>query len=360
MEAQAARRHAGGPASGLHLETAKLISKHYAVRNLCETTWDEALAELATARIRPKTLVTYKTAVANLRAVLPDTKGPSSITEELANRFHRLYAATPFRRGKASDAKEYTRSPQTVYNAIANLSIVWSHFADLGYVKRHENPWEEVKRPTLPKRQPSIPTDESFKTLFAWLEMKYPGWELLRLFVELKMFAGCRLNDLCQLRSDQLRGETLVILPEQDKTNCERHVPLPAGLARRLHAVKGATYLWERYTEDTKTYRPGPARTDTFAPSVMYNAMKSFFRAYGRAHPEAKIKSHDLRKRGLTMTSGEVGVDRAAAAMGVTAETARKYYVDQKRAFDGAEVFRQMGQKLLLNSDTILTRKEGV
>jgi len=352
------------PPPDWHTETAKLIVRHYAVRNPLETTWDEAVAELSTANIRPKTLVTYKTAIANLRAVLPDTKGPSSITEELANRFARLYAAAPFKRGKASDAREYRRSPQTVYNAIANLSIVWSHFADLGYVKRRENPWEEVKRPKLPRRPPSVPTDDAFRVFFAWLEERYPGWELVRLFADVKMLSGCRLNDLCQVRSDQLRGDVLVIEAEQDKTHRERHIPLPSLLAERLRALKGPTFLWERYAEDTRQYRPGPARTDTFSPSVMYNAMKSIFRAYGRAHPEAKVKTHDLRKRAITLTSGKTqSVDKTAEALGLTAQTARKYYVEASRAFDGAEVMKEMADVLLLdrgeNSDTILTRKEG-
>lgn len=338
------------PPPDWHMAAAKLINKYYGPTLPADpkkTTWDSAIAELEkSAAIRPKTLVTYKSALISLRAVLPDLKGPSAVTPEMAKRFARLYAVTPYKRGKASDAKEYRRSAQTVFSTVANLSIVWNHFAELNLVT--ENPWTKVKRTRPPKRVPTVPGEGDIKAMFDWLETRYPGWELMRLFIEVKMLAGCRLNDLCQLRSDQIRGEILVILPEQDKTNRERHVDLPAGLAARLHAVKGAVWLWERYVEDTKTYRPGPCRSEEFRPSVMYNAVKSVFREYGRKVPAHKVKTHDLRKRALTVGTKAVGsVEKAARAFGIDPQTARRYYVDQQRAFEDSELFKRLAEVLL-------------
>src|SRR5207249_3953004 len=117
-----------------------------------------------------------------------------------------------------------------------NLSIVWSHLRDLGLVT--DNPWTNVKRPRLPKRKPVIPTEDAVSTLFGWIDQRFPGWELARLFVELKSISGCRLNDLCQFRSEQLKGDNLTITPDQDKTHRERTIPLPPDLAARLHALK--------------------------------------------------------------------------------------------------------------------------
>lgn len=60
--------------------------------------------------------------------------------------------------------------------------------------------------------------------------------------------AGCRLNNLAQLHSNQFnpKAHTFRITPSQDKMHRERGIPLPPDLSARLEAVKGPTYLWER------------------------------------------------------------------------------------------------------------------
>lgn len=91
--------------------------------------------------------------------------------------------------------------------------------------------------------------------------------------------SGCRLNDLAQIRSDQLDPvlHTLTIRPDQDKTHRERTIPLPADLAEKLNAVKGETYLWERYLEDSKKWRPGTRSKfrEEFTPKLMYYGMQN-------------------------------------------------------------------------------------
>lgn len=42
------------------------------------------------------------------------------------------------------------------------------------------------------------------------------------------------------------------------------------------------------------------------------------------------------------MTLATQNVDQTAAAIGVSAQTARKHYLDAKRAFDGSELLKQM------------------
>lgn len=331
---------------------AKLILKHYAPilpPDLSKLRWDQAFDQLrGSAVIRPRTLQTYETAITHVSRLLHEARGPTQVTPELAQRFVRLYAGEKFRRGRASDAPEYSRSPQTVFNAIANLSIVWSHFKDLGFVR--SNPWAEVKRPRLPKRVPVIPTEDSVAVFFRWLEERYPGWELVNVFVQVKMLTGCRLLDLCQVKSSQLdpRTRTLTITADQDKTHRERVIPIPDGLFARLLALRGSTHLWERYVEDTKVYRPGHTRTETFSPRVMYNAMKAIFRSYRKANPNHVIRSHDLRKRAITlMTLATQSVDQTANAIGISDQTARRYYLDAGKAFDAQSVMRKMAQVLL-------------
>ena len=219
-----------------------------------------------------------------------------------------------------------------------------------------ENVWEDVTRPKKEKKLPRVPPEESFDELRKWLVKRFPGpdgkgWPLLQLFIDVKCLAGCRLNDLCQVKSWQFDplARSLLITPEQDKTNQERRVVLPRELAAELDRVKGPTYLWERYCEDTAIYRPGRRRATVFKPSLMYHALQSIFREYGHAVPRYKVKTHDFRRRAITLTSDIVGGDmtKVSEAIGVTPETARRHYLDKQRVVNTAEVQRQMAEVLL-------------
>jgi integrase len=133
----------------------------------------------------------------------------------------------------------------------------------------------------------------------------------------------------------------------QTKTRTERAVPLPAELFAALNAIKGETYLWERYTEDAKRFRRGTRNRDTFDPKTLYWAVSNIFREYNAAHPTAKVKPHDLRKRAITLTTlATKSVDATAQAIGVGAQTARRYYVDAQAAFDTDAVFEKMANVL--------------
>jgi hypothetical protein len=124
-------------------------------------------------------------------------------------------------------------------------------------------------------------------------------------------------------------------------------IPLPADLAQRLKAIQGRTYLWERYNEDAKTFRKGTKSKDEFTPDYFYNAMKSLFRDYGKTG--GKLRSHGLRKRAITLTTlATQSVDATAQAIGIDAQTARKYYLDAQKAFSGSELLKQMADVLRL------------
>lgn len=288
----------------------------------------------------------YTSTLRIFRSVV-DSKGPADVTPEVAKQFRRRYATSGFKRSNKDDARVYPRSAKTVENALRRLSGLWSHLKKLGYATT--NPWEDVPRPTVPKKTPVIPTEDDVAKFFAWLDEKFAGWELPRLFVEVKALSGCRLNDLCQVLSDQLdpKALTLTIRPEQDKTHRERVIPLPADLVKRLAAVKGPTYLWERYNHDAKTYRQGTKSKDEFTPDYFYNAMKSLFRDFGKTG--GKLRSHGLRKRAITLTTlATQSVDATAQAIGIDAQTARKYYLDAQKAFSGSELLKQMADVLRL------------
>ncbi|MBN9517189.1 site-specific integrase [bacterium] len=321
---------------------------------LAKATWEEAEESLMEDIKRDGSERTYRSALALVRAGLPGLFGPADVTPAHAVRFAKRYAKEPFRRSKSADGALRPRSDRTVCSTLNNLSVLWGRLKKLKLVA--ENVWTEVERPRPPKTLPRTPAEKSFGELFRWLDTRFPGpdgagWELLKTFIRVKMVAGCRLNDLCLVETwqfDPVAG-TLHITPGQDKTNQERCITLPPVLVTALDRLKGPRYLWERYTEDSAVFRPGKGRATEFSPTVLYHAVLSIFREYGKVNPANKVKTHDLRKRAITLTVMAVNGDLEAAAQAipVTADTARRHYLDTKRAYNAADIQRRTAGVLL-------------
>lgn len=235
-----------------------------------------------------------------------------------------------------------------------NRSVIWSRLKKLRLVA--ENVWAEVERPRAPKKLPRIPSEDAITYFYGWLDQRFPGpdgkgWELVKTFIDVKSLAGCRLNDLCQVKTWQFDPKlgTVLITLDQDKTYQERRITLPAHLVEVLDRVKGPTYLWEQYATDSAVFRPGRRRKTEFSPVVMYHAIQSIFREYGHACPEHKVRTHDFRRRAITLTAVALNGnwDAVSAAIPVTAETARKAYLDRKAVADAAAVQRDMAEVLI-------------
>ncbi|MFO0800027.1 MAG: hypothetical protein U0804_21350 [Gemmataceae bacterium] len=139
----------------------------------------------------------------------------------------------------------------------------------LGHVK--DNPWLDVPYPNAPRgKRVRVPEEDTVTAFFKWLAAKHPGWELPRLFVRVKMLAGCRTIELCELMSADLDGDQLTMSAEVTKTRTARTVPLPADVAAELQRVAAPVWLWERSLEESKLYRPNPKSKakSAYAPST--------------------------------------------------------------------------------------------
>ncbi|HEV3385675.1 MAG TPA: site-specific integrase [Gemmata sp.] len=332
-------------------EAGKIVLAAYSSKDIKPTaktvTWDYVLLQLPTAAtFRTRTLGMFKDTVNALRRTVT-THGPYDITPEIARRFRHLYATGTYTRSKREGAKEYTRSAKTVDNAIRFLYCLWEHLKPMGYAE--SNPWENVPRPTLEKKEPTTPTEEDFAHMFSWVDSKH--WEVMSVFVRVKSLAGCRTIDLCQVRSSQFdhKARTLTITAGQDKTHRTRTVPLPQSLSARLNSIKGKTYLWESYTESIREHTNDPRAATEFTPERLSWAVRRLFVQYGKTHPNRpKIRPHDLRRRAITLTVKATGsVDAAAAAMGVKPETARRHYLDSQKAFQTEDLLKRMANVLL-------------
>jgi hypothetical protein len=183
-------------------EGAKIVLRHYSPTIAPDpktATWDVALSHLdGTPDLRPDSIRGYRTAVRAVRAILPSVTGPGGITEELAHRFKREFLKGTFARGNASDAKRYTRTPTSCTTYLRTLRSLWQkHWKAAGFVRG--NPWKDVPYPNTPKaKRVKLPAENAVTDLLAWLEVRHPGWNTPRLFVQLKALSGCRTLDLCK------------------------------------------------------------------------------------------------------------------------------------------------------------------
>ena len=341
-------------------EAAKIVLAAYnptAKPDPRKATWEQVLKELPTfefknGEIRESSLEAYTSRLGVLRTLLADdgkpTNGPKDVTPEIAKRFKHLYQTGTFTKSKKEGAKQYTRSAETVRTTLRLLSCLWNHLVTAGLAE--SNPWAEVRRPKPPELVPTAPTEADIAHFFEWLDCK--GWELLSVFFRVKALAGCRTDDLCQVLSSQFDPKTgiLTIAPEDDKTNQERKIPRPENLARRLDAIKGKTFLWQRYVEESKKYRPGRRNASEFRPSLMYWFIDDICPQYRKAFPERPhITAHDFRRRAITLTVVATGgsVDKTAEALGIHPDTARKHYLDAKKAFDTDALMKKMAAILV-------------
>jgi len=194
---------------------------------------------------------------------------------------------------------------------------------DLKIVK--DNPWRTVAPPKADKLPVKYATDEMIAHFYQWIAERFGDWLFPKLFLAVKAHTGCRLMDLCSLKSAQLQPERLVFPANLTKGRKERAVPLPADLAAALDAFKGTTWLWENYLPglraalEEKSW-PTHQLMEEFAPQRLYFWIETLFADYRKANKERPaLTSHMFRKRAFTM-AWEAGIDvrLPALRMGAT------------------------------------------
>ena len=133
------------------------------------------------------------------------------------------------------------------------------------------NPFEKVEQPEMDRHEVKYVKPEDVNDFLVWLEGRYKGWRMPHLFFTVKAVTGCRLEDICNLRSDQLKEGRLVFKADQTKNRSERYAILPAEVYAELDAYKGKMYLWERYPAELKQYVRGTSKHQVY-PEVFVEA----------------------------------------------------------------------------------------
>jgi hypothetical protein len=140
----------------------------------------------------------------------------------MAETWKRTFSATPSRRKKRL-------SQHTVFSLVRGFPALWqTWFMDkLGICAG--NPWQNVEPPKTDKLEVKLIDEETLTHFFDWLDRRYFGWVLPRLFLEIKAVTGCCLMDLCCVQSSQLRDGRLHFRADQTKGRKARSVKCAPG-----------------------------------------------------------------------------------------------------------------------------------
>src|SRR5262249_6914770 len=137
------------------------------------------------------------------------------------------------------------RKPKSLDGRVRTLKATFGWLKELKLVDA--NPFDAVSLPQLDRHEVKYVRQADVAEFFTWLESRYPCWRMPTLFFEVKAVTVCRLDDICNLRSDQLQDGRIVFTAQTAKTRKERYAKLPPELYAELKAYGGPAHLWERY-----------------------------------------------------------------------------------------------------------------
>ena len=331
------------PAHRVILETY-----HQVVPSSDTVTWAVARQRLKAAMEadgkRPRTIGGYLETLDRLVAMFPLARGPADITDRMAGDFKTKYASEKFTRKRKktegmTEPPTLARKTKSLDSRVRTLKAVFGWLKRLGLVEG--NPFAKVELPDLDRHEVKYVKQSDVIHFFGWLEDRYPGWAMPRLLFTVKALSGCRLDDLCNIRSAQLVDGRVVFGADTTKNRSERYVPLPADVFTALDGYKGETFLWERYPAELReaTIRRGAPihkLNPVFSPRRLYHWVIGLMQDYQRLTGR-RLSSHDFRRAAFTRAAEKnIHPKMASTAFDVTPETMLRYYTatDKKRAAD--------------------------
>lgn len=321
-------------------------------------TWEVAKEKLRASMEadgkRPNTIKGYLETLDKLIAMFSLAKGPADITDQMARDFKVKYARGRFTRKRkvkeGEQAEEYSRKAKSLDSRIRTLKAVFGWLKTMRLVEA--NVFEKVEPPELDRHEVHYVREGDIADFFKWLEERYPGWAMPRLFFSVKAVTACRLEDICSLKSEQLREGRLIFTADITKNRSERYAILPADLYQALDTYKGMTYLWEKYPPELieanrKKGFPVHRQKADFAPRRLYLWVVQLM-GYYQQQTGKDLSSHDFRRAAFTRAAeADVHPKRAAVAFDVTAETMMKYYTATEKRATADEVLGGLAEKLL-------------
>jgi integrase len=321
--------------------------------------WDEVFTRLRAAMTannnRTTTVDDYLDTLTQLRRVYKEivgeeSVGPGDITTALAKRFKEEYGAGTFTRAKQKVPKVWTgrgrkpkprpeptghsRRTDTLKSRLRKLRVIWGKWLIRELAVLSVNPWVGVSSPWVNKKKPRVLTAEEIVAFFSWLHARWGGWRLPILMLTVKAHVGCRILELCSIRSEQIREERIVFEADAVKGRKARIAVLPPDLFAEVQAQAGATFLWEGYPAQLKARAEELGKTmrklrPDFSPERLKWWLQDEIADYCEAHPEVeRFSAHSFRKHAMTEAwKLKIEPQRAAIAYGCNVRTMMAHYV---------------------------------
>jgi integrase len=324
--------------TGVVLVRAAFTPKREATKN---PSWDEAVEamtrQMEANNLRPKTIEQYVIAVNHLRSAFPETGGPGGITPAMVSRFK----AIRIRAGV---------KPRTVQGSLENLGIVYKKWLLKECSLLNHNPFEGVSLPKADKQKPRFVTDAEARDFLDWLERRWRGWRLPRLFLQVKALIGCRITELAAARPGDLKDGRITFIAQTNKGRKERAAILPDPVFEELKALAGTAYIFEGFSEQLRRIyldrgRPHHAgRIKGYSPERLKDWLENEAQHFFKVHPQRlRFKLHNLRGAAMTRAwMAGIKVEDAAIAFGCDPETMRQHYLALDEQAIADRVLRQL------------------
>lgn len=289
-------------------------------------TWDEAISvmtrRMEADNLRPKTIQQYLLVVSSLRRAFPEVLGPAGITPEMASRYKAM-------------RREAGVGVRTIKGNLDNLGIVYNKWwIKEGHLLEHD-PFADVTPPKADNPTPRLITPGEVQAFLDWMDARWDGWRLPRLFLEVNSLVGCRITELASAKKSGLKEGRLHFEAVTTKGRKERAVRLPPPVFEELARLPGRTYVFEAFSDQLRGLhlakgRPHHAkRVRGYTPERLKDWMENQAVLYFEARPEArKFKLHNLRGTAMSVAKmAGVSFEDAAIAFGRHPATMREHYL---------------------------------
>ena len=291
-----------------------------------EPTWDEAVAsmkrQMEADNLRPKTIQQYVLVVGSLRKAFPESQGPAAITPAMASRYKAI------RRTAGVGVR-------TIRGNLDNLGIVYNKW----WIKEcrilDNDPFADVTPPKEDKPTPRLIGSGEAQAFLDWMDGRWAGWRLPRLFLEVKAMVGCRITELASAKATGLKEGRLHFEAFTTKGRKERAVRLPVTIFDELKRLSGERYVFESFSEQLRAIHTERGRLNHarqvrgYTPERLKDWMENQANLYFEKVPEARrFKLHNLRGTAMSVAKmAGVSFEEAAIAFGRHPETMRQHYL---------------------------------
>lgn len=288
------------------------------------TTWTQVIVALErhwrASGLREDTIKRYRSNLKVLAETFPETAGPADITPAHGVEFK-------------IKRREAGIGPVTIHSNISQFRFIWKRWLIKECKLVRENPWADVEQPRLDRTRPRLVSAEQKQTFEDWLEEGYPGWRLPHLFLEVKSYLGCRINELASLRPDQLRDGRVCFTERVSKGRKPRDCRLPPDMYRELVAVSGPDHVFQAFSGQLRDVylSQGRKRNAVHCGGFTAHRLCKWFQdrliAFRQAHPEAPYwKLHSLRATAISEVRASVPAEKAAVFFGVSSKVMATHY----------------------------------